>query len=281
MASIISICILVLALLTGCATGPDVSPTAPELTQEQHSVLSQQLTRGLAKSYGILRDPVVEKNLYRVASALLASEGSVIRDVKSLKLVLLNTDDVLGGAGLSDTIYVSKGLLKTVQFENELAFVLAANIVLLDRGVPAANFADSNSHEIVSSVVQFANLGQGSSSLPMLRERWFAVGGFFDFGSQRYLDADIEAIRRCYAAQFDPRGAATLFARWRETKNSKRYAVTEDVWPDLPERLDRARSEIAKLTPLRDPIVKSKDFDEFHSRLQSMKPRSVEKKTSG
>ena len=49
------------------------------------------------------------------------------------------------------------------------------------------------------------------------------------------------------------------------------------ILPDPEERLANARDEVAKLSPLRDPIVKSHAFEELQERLHVKQAKNKKK----
>lgn len=273
---------LLLAGLVGCQSAPKTTSEALVIPPEKEKEYAVQLSRNLAKSYGAWHDPFVERSLKTLAKKLVDADPEYKKDLSDIRVFLLASGEQLLGAGLSHTIYVSQGLLVSVQFENELAFLLGTQLSLMKEGLPLRNFTESQGQDMMGSVVRLPTMPETSGSADLLKKGWFESGGFFDFGSENYLNADKEAIRLCHAAQFDPRGAPTLFQRWLEASKHRDADEAGNLLPDLKERLDLARLEVAKLTPLRDPIVKTKAFDELYTKLQTLKKAKINsKKNSG
>lgn len=273
--------LLWMLLVIGCQSAPKNASEPSVISADREKAYSLQLSRNLAKTYGAWHDGYVEKTVKNLAKKLIEVDPEYKKDLSDVQILLLQTSQPLLGAGLSHTIYVSQGLLWSIQFENELAFLIGTQLALLKDGMPLRNFTEEQGQDVMGSVLRLPTMPETVGSNDLLKKGWFESGGFFDFGSENYLEADRESIRLCHAAQFDPRGSTTLFQRWLEPAHFKEYEKAGHLLPDLKERLELARVEVAKLAPLRDPIIKTKSFEELHIKLQTLRKSKSNKKTSG
>ena len=189
-----------LAACAGKGRLPETSrpPTALDRSSEEI-----HRTDELQKKHGVWLSPRLKTYLEEIASKLRGSPVSV---------VLLDSAAPVLECGPVNTLYLSRGALEPVRFENELAFLLGR-----------------------------------------------AVAAFSPEPSPSALDK--AAVRLAYGAAYDPRGAVSLMERWSEAEGASSYA----------DRLKAVRSEIAKLSPLRDPIVSTQRFEEARSLMSSRK----------
>jgi hypothetical protein len=156
-------------------------------------------------------------------------------------------------------------MLSAAHYENELAFIVAGQLDLLRDRTTVRNLAALEGQEVGARLITLPT-APPTRQVDYLERDWFEPGGLFDFGVNPYLKADTNAVRLIYAAKFDPRGAATFIERWSQSP-SARKAIGK-ILPDPQERLRTVRDEVAKLSPLRDPIVRTRAFDDLRTHLK-------------
>lgn len=256
---------LLALLLASCTSVPPVSENR-FLTPEQETQIAERMTRGLERTYAKRNSPnhqrTVEKYIQKLVREIGTNpDGTRIQDVK---LNIIDSEKILWAAGLDRTVYISTSLLRQIQFENELAFALATQIELLEKKVPQMSF----------STLQTQEFSQSSAYLPMnpgsvvsgsfVDSNWFEKGGFFDFGETVHLHADKVAIQRLVFHRYDPRGGISLLTRLSSGRSGL-YANSPigKILPPIRERIEELRNEVAKTSPLRNPIVKSDEFNRF------------------
>lgn len=257
---------VLLCLFCACQSSPTKRQELEKqlIPPNREAELSEQLNQGLQRAFGAWKDDPAQKYLDSLVAKLLGAEPTYGAALSRVQVRLLASAQPYTAAGVGPVIYLSRGALASAQYENELAFVVATELSLLKEKMTLRNLASLEGQDIG------ANLFVLPTAPPVVEhdyiERdWFEPGGLFDFGSNAYLKAESDAVRLIYAAKFDPRGAVTYIERWA-SHSDNRKAVGK-ILPDPQDRLQQAREEVAKLSPLRDPIVKTKAFEELQANI--------------
>lgn len=256
------------ALLSGCQSARRKNAEQQIVPAESHTVLGDELTRNLDRAYGVWSEPQIESTLNAMITKIAAADSAYAKTVSDARVHLLATATPYIAAGLNKTIYVSKGLLMGVVYENELAFLLGQQLALIKDGAPTKSVASLQGESVGESLIVLPTTPP-DDRLDFVKKGWFEPGGLFDFGNDAYLKSEKEAIALVYHAKYDPRGAVTLIQRWDSPEERRNYRPLGKILPEVEERLTTAREEVAKLSPVRDPIVRSLAFEEMQGRLHS------------
>lgn len=262
--------------LSACQSSPKPHAEQQILPLDKEGPLALELDENLYKAYGRWTDPAVEHILNGLLDRLASFDSKFADATKGTYVVLLKTKTPYIAPGLARRIYLSRGMLSTTLYENELAFVLATQLALIKEHATAKNLATLHSQELGESLVKLPT-SPPSSEKNYLDRGWFEPGGLFDFGATAYVQAEQEAIELMYKAKYDPRGAITIFQRWSTPPLDDQMQSLGKILPEPDDQMKLARDEVAKLSPLRDPIVKSHAFEELQSRLQVKKAKSQHK----
>lgn len=258
----------------GCGSAQKKRAEEQIVPVDHEKVLGGQLDANLTAEYGAWEDPVAEAFLASLVTKLMPARSAGVR------LRLLSTETPVLAAGLARSLYVSRGMLRMAHYENELAFLLGGPLELLRQGAPARHLSALQGEQIGENLILLPTLSPAMDRRDYLTTGWFETGGIFDYGTEAYLDADRAAIQAAYAAHFDPRGAATLLQRWQQPTWRNKLKLLGNILPPPDERFEAARGEVAKLSPLRDPVIKSRGFEQLQARLQTVK-RVKSKKKNG
>ena len=294
MATIFKIQIQVLTLTlslysAGCAFGTKQAPLSRNA--ERSTTLhddEQVFNRVLQKHFGLWNDKKADRFLNNIFTRLVESNRIAQKDESAAgfsnnlitngdtanspetlpltkgtpeKLVLLNTEVPLNQGGVSSLVFISKGLLRDIEYENELVFLLGAQIYAVHESLYGRQYLRMKQ--------QRSDLGASpgeSDDLLSLKVRWADIQGVFTLDRLAQEAVDKAGVRIAYAAGYDPRGAISYFLRVQKKYSAK----TPLPWA---ERLDVIRDEIAKLAPLRDPIVTSQAFEIFEASLKKSNGR--------
>ncbi len=253
--------------LASCRSAPSQNAQQQVMPADKEAPLASRLDANILRAYGAWMDFPAERILNAMLARIAAADPESAAELKGAHVLLLGTATPYIASGLGKTIYISRGALATVVYENELAFILAVQLACVKEHLTARNFATLESLPTPPEAPKRNYLENG----------WFDAGGLFDFGSFAYLKAEQEGIRLMYAAKYDPRGAVTLVQRWTAPPMDVSMRALGKILPDPDERLTSARDEVAKLSPVRDPIVKSHAFEELQSRLVFKKAKTRKK----
>jgi len=233
--------------LFGCSS----APVQPELSPQERLKLDRgagtQLSARFDRFAVLSRDVEVSGFLRRIAERLLEAAP----DLRGTPVGVIPIQDrsrrwrSFGFPG--NRIYLSSGLLRAVEFENEAAALIAYELAHIRRRSLLVG---------IESRRRENQYGEND---------FFGEAGVFAFPLDERLHAVSAAVGLMYAAGYDPRG---LNAIW------KRFQATPDQSPFDGSTLDRlietTRLEIAQYSPLRNPIVRSEEFIKVRARLKKL-----------
>lgn len=193
------LCCLLIALFA-CTT---TKPLPREDTFEAHAKLQH-----LIDQEGEISGPFLDEYFAYLSSRLVKNVPEETKPPEHLTLVLINSDSVFAATPGSGLIAISKGLIKRLQVEGELAFIVAHEL----------------SHQILGHRTNQAN----SSS----RKDW-------------ELRADSQALGLIALAGYDPRIAERALIRASDSRLLWEQIPEGNEYPSLEERLNSIRSLIA------------------------------------
>ncbi|MGE4232322.1 MAG: hypothetical protein AB7F43_03245 [Bacteriovoracia bacterium] len=253
--------------LYGCQTAPQKQAQNKILPPETESALSEQLTANIEKQYGKWNDKVVFETLNDMLRKIIEGENDPELKTKlaGTEVRPLVTETPLIAPGIYKVIYVSKGMVKFTSYENELSFALSLAVSLLKSRETANRLTELRGQEISQTVVSLPTAPVTKKPDP-LEKNWFAIGGLFDFGKSNYLKAVREGVRLSYSANFDPRGALTFISRFEE---DTRTEVLRKLFPASSDQKVVVKEEISKLSPRKDPIVRSESYKVLQSKAST------------
>lgn len=244
--------VLIVLSVIYCASCSSSKPASEKVEsnkiQEAEFKKSILITNFFKARYGFLEDQQTVNYISSIVNDLCINDLEIKSANLKPKINILNTNEVLSLAGVNENIYISKGVFKITNFENELAYLLSVNISLLKNKIPQKKvLIDENDETIV--------------------ENLFMAGGFFDYSYKAYEDANRESIRIMQSSRYDHRGAVHFLKKMNEPILQRKYNEIIKFEPSLLDQLLIVKSEVASKTPIRNPILKSKKFEENKARL--------------
>lgn len=260
-----------IVMLSACHSAPKKNAEQQIVPAENKRRLSERLDSEVFKYYGQWKDDAAERILNKLVQQI-ASSDPTYEDQVGARVKLLGATTPLVAPGIAQGIYISRGMLGTIRYENELAFVLACQLALLKENTTAQNLANLHGQDVGENIVTLPT-APPSLKHDYLASGWFEPGGLFDFGETTYIKAQEEGIRLMSKAKYDPRGAVSLIQRWINLPTNTQMRALQKILPESSEQLNSAREEVAKTSPMRDPIVKSQAFAELEARLQIKKAK--------
>lgn len=233
--------------MTGCSHGPlhPVESTA-EKTQRE-GTLWKTVKKELEEDLVFKHDVEISRYLESLAATLAQPTLGRLSPPTQVHLIR----DVEGkwqNLGLPrNELYMSVSLLKKIEFENEMAALLALEFSLVSKSHAWKTLSDPKLKELPEL------LGK-NGALELLRE------------GRETLRASIDlAVKILYNAGFDTRGLVRLWALY-----SKNQAHSPLDKKELENALEFTRQAMAQYSPLRNPVVKSQAFVAIHPRLKKL-----------
>ena len=141
---------LVMALFVVCGCQTAQTPRAAEqkiVPKENESALATQLDHNIDAAYGAWKDPTAEKIINEMLQRLASSDPGY-GETKGAHVHLLSTSTPYIAPGFDNTIYVSRGTLSAVSYENELAFLLGTQLALLKEHATIRNLASLHGQDM-------------------------------------------------------------------------------------------------------------------------------------
>ena len=241
--------------LTGCSTPPRSADGDAVIAKKREQSISVVLVEAFENRIGILsqhKNTETQVFLRKLAGRLSASDSAL----REAPLGVFEIEDWGGkwhSFGLpGNRIYIPRALVREMEFENELAGVIAYELAHLQM----RHVLDG------MSVRQGGNSESVYSGALLGSTEFFGPTGVFNFRKEQRVAAAGLAIGLLYDAGYDPRGLIAFWETYRG-KRSKKAPYDPGV---LKAMLEKARAEIALRTPLRNPIVRSIEFLELRKK---------------
>ena len=247
---------LLFVLGTSCST-PTVKTI--KLSPQEQLLVDQELTRNwperIEEQVAAVRDVDVEIYLRKLAEGIIVKREALA--LSPIGVILYDRREVVLPASFAipgNRIYLSRQLLRSLEFENELVAMLSLECAhLLAR--TAVTHAVTPSHSV--SVGKPAEAGTDQS-------RFFGPAGIFTFTYQERVAAVREAVHLTYESGYDPRGLVSYLRKIQNAEGSDLDANT------LAQLEGAARTELNRLPPLRNPVVRSESFRKIKKRIQRL-----------
>lgn len=165
-------------------------------------------------------------------------------------------------------IYLSRGFIRSISSESELAAAIA-----LELGHIAHRHVMSRVELFTSDDPAIAQAGQSpviytpefDRTFKPEEVQFFGPAGVFYYSENQYGQASEAAVDLLYGSGFDPRGLTSLWNIYLSHPDRSPYEPSV-----IPRLIQRTRDAIAKLTPLRNPVVRSQRFVAIFPRLKQI-----------
>ena len=253
--------------LAGCATVPPPAVIPWEEQVRRDNAMGVSLAPDFERRIAIKGD--IEVNVYlRNLAARIASSSNGIKDSPVGVFLVTDRTEKWRDYGLpGNRVYLSTGLVKQLEFENELAAAIAFEFAhILKRHaiskLPPSDGASMTGLPPVES--QASSPGTDGVTLGNHVE-YFGPVGIFSFSQEDYLSSCELAVDLLYKSGFDPRGLVSLFVRFQQSPG--RSPLDPAL---LVKLLEKTRQTIALYAPLRNPIVRSEAFLTIRKRIRKL-----------
>lgn len=255
------------AILQGCASAPQPAPLTKAELLRRDQKKGQDLARLFDPQVKVKKD--VELNVYlRTLGERLIQASETLAGTPFGVYVINDRNQKWRNFGLPGTrIYLSVAGLKSVQFENEIAALIAfeiSNVILRS----AIQKLEKEREPIVGQEATRAELASNLKTQETGESEnidFFGPSGIFVFDEKAYLESAKLSVNILHRAGFDPRGLITVWEFYRNTNQHSPYEPTT-----LSRLIEETRQAISQLTPLRNPIVRSAAFIRVQERIQKL-----------
>lgn len=240
-------------LSAGCST-PTVAPLTAEQLRLKNAAVIQTQRSNLDRK--LLAQANKEAVTYLAGLAKSLAAASPTLSVLPLEIHLhrgwagVSSWGVTGVSGRWKSfgvpgthLYLPSLFIREVDYENELAALIALELALVDSGTAQRRAEAASPHP----------------------EKRVGVATDFDFTAAELIKVIDPALDMLYRAGFDPRGLPAVFSHYMRNPQESPYSAAL-----IEEFLPAVRQAIAIRTPLRNPIVRSEKFMKIRKKLQRL-----------
>jgi len=238
------------------------------ISQEKEIAIGKQYADQIDKQAKILKDPVVNEYINRVAQNIARNS-----DLKIPLTIKIIDDPAINAFTLPGAfMYINTGTILAADEEDEIAGVIGH-----ETGHAAArHWANTMSKE---TLMRFSMLPM--MFIPMTYAVYMGVmeaymNGvpmiFLKFSRAEERQADFLGLQYMYKAGYDPNAFVAFFGKVmdEERRNPGSMAKVFEDHPPTGDRIIAAEEEIQKILPKRpEYLVSTSEFDDIRARLQS------------
>lgn len=258
---------------SSCSTAPLPRVISHEEMIRRDQALGIELAQSFETHLLFKQDTEVSVYIRKVAQSLIDNtpelQGASV-GIWLVRELVRDKDKKWSSFGLpGNRIYLPVGLLKRLDYENELAAAIAFQLGhLLEKHLHFKLITQTDS----SKLHAIENLDDSMDRLWPLQDQrgfsnihYFGPNGVFSYSDEDEAAAAQIAVRILYRAGYDPRGVISLFERYRNNIKQSPYETST-----IMKMTEHARQEIAMFAPLRNPIVRSQNFLVLQKRIRKL-----------
>ncbi len=265
-------------IFSGCASvaPPHNQVTHAEMVKRDH-VMELQLIQKMESKLKFKRDLKVLGYLRKIAQTLVDGTPGLQGSRAIVSLIQDKKTKWKSYSLPGNRIYLSVSLLRTLQFENEIAAEMAIQFGhLLNQPLIARLSQSSQNSKAAQNSKNSKNIktAQDDSHRDQVHEDhsevfknvdYFGPKGLFSFSEEAEISTMQTAVGLLYRAGYDARGLISLYNRFQENPSYSPYELGT-----INRLIDHTRQEIAIYAPLRNPIVRSEEFLLIRKRIKNL-----------
>ncbi len=223
--------------MAGCATNPATGKRELRLFSDKDEVALGGKTRDqVIKQYGRRADPALEAYVAGIGGRLAA-----VCDRRELnyEFYVLDTDMVNAFAAPGGYIFVTKGILKAMADEAELAGVLGHELGHVTARHSMKALEKQYGYQALINIASAAS-GRDLSGLQQYTD-YLANMLLMGYGRDNEFQADALGARYARAAGYDPRGTVDFFLKLEKMEGGKKANDLEKLFQSHPPTKDRIK----------------------------------------
>ena len=247
---------LPLTIFSGCATNPVTGQQELRLfSDDQEITLGLQTKAAIIKQYGEYKDPGLKQYITDMGMKLASVSE---RKYLPYNFTILDTDMINAFAAPGGCIFVTRGILKAMDNESELAAVLGHEIGHVSSRHSMQAMEKQYGYEIMFKVTEMLS----KKDLSSLKQYSDTLAGliFLGYGRQNEFQADNCGVRYETAAGYNGYGAVTFFGKLEKLEGSKptQLELLFRSHPATGDRIYKVREYLASIgyqaptTPIMD-----------------------------
>lgn len=253
------------SLFTGCATNPVSGKQEIRLFSDSDEItLGQQTKESILKEYGEYKDPALKQYVESVGMKLV--QVSERRNLP-YNFTVLDTPVINAFAAPGGCVFVTKGALKAMDSEAELAAVLGHEIGHVSGRHSMGALEKQYGYEIMFNLASALT----KKDLTALKQYSDSLAGliFLGFGRENEFQADNCGVRYAVAAGYDGMGEVAFFKKLQALQG-REMTNLEMLFSTHPPTSDRISRVKAYLASVNYQAPASPAQDDFRSRTRSV-----------
>jgi predicted Zn-dependent protease len=268
--------LLILILLWGgsCVTAPQHTKViSKEEGKKQKHARSNELALDFEAQLKFKKNTEVSLYLKKIAENLVASTPELQGTSVGIWLIQERNGKWQSFGLPGNRIYLPTGLLRNLNFENEVAAAIALQLShILKRDVQnrIQEIAENSKQDLTKMDSEKVSSSTLAGLVPDMegtekKVDYFGLNGIFSFTDEAEIASAKDAVGILYRAGYDARGLISLCQVYQN--NPEHSPHEKDTVSKL---LEQARQEIAHFPPLRNPVVRSQSFVLIQKRIRQL-----------
>lgn len=241
----LSLSFLLLSIFQGCASNPVTGQQELRLFSDDEEItLGLQTKEAIIKQYGEFGDPGLKQYITDIGLKLAAASE---RKYLPYNFTILDTDMINAFAAPGGCIFVTRGILKAMDNESELAAVIGHEIGHISARDSMQAMEKQHGYEIMFKLVEITS----KKELSALKQYSDTLAGliFLGYGRENEFRADNSGVRYETAAGYDGYGAVTFFGKLERLEGTKptQMELLFRSHPATSDRIAKVRSYLASV----------------------------------
>lgn len=244
-------------------------------TYEQEHYLGRAIAANILDQYGLYDDPAANRYVTLVGQTL-AAHSDLPQTFGGYHFFILDSDEVNALAAPGGIIFITRGMLRACENEDQLAAVLAHEIAHVQGRHGVELIKDSRWKKFGTEAVFLVAAGVGGGDIAA------AVGVFGDmvkdvthqimtkgYGKKLEKQADVDALTILMRVGYEPHESVTLMQNMQDrfVRGKKDFAKTHPKPKDRIKTIDKALKGEPQASPI--PPVRVSRFDSALSRSRA------------
>ena len=248
---------------SSCISAPPKKPNLVEVVKQENEVGSK-LAKKFEGKLHFVSDPVLDNYLIKVTNHLIAASADPRLAGTGVQMIESKGDVWRSYSLPGRRVYLSTQLLQKMQSDNEVAALIAIELGHIQQ------------RQVLDHLKQALNPNTTSTptpdASPLAEETeqvkdpdFFGPDGLFSYNSKEMELTIQSAVDLLYKAGFDSRGLVSVWLAERKYADHSFYTVAL-----LNDLIQNSREAVSNYSPLRNPIVRSREFLEIQKRIQNL-----------
>ncbi len=215
--------------------------------------LGNEAARAIEQKYRISQDRKLNKKAMQAGNRVMQANGFD----RPIRIVVLDSDELNAFAAVTGPVYITSGLMETLETEDELACVLAHELAHIKLGHMQAQKKRSTWSNAINSVISNASgyipgaywINMGTSKAASLLNQ--------SYSRDQELEADEEGTIMAYAAGYDAEDFLLAITKIGEFSRQNKLERGPDWFrshPNSDGRRKHIEKTLKKLAPLESKI---------------------------